>query len=79
MSEEGNRERFAREVETRNCLIKQGYEISEPPSEQAWLEQINAGADGVWLPYWEVLNTGITKTEEAALKEICPDPADRFY
>jgi hypothetical protein len=80
MSERAIRERYALEVQTRECLIGQGYDISEPPSEQTWVEQFSNSSKGLWLPYWEIftqskLNAGAV----AALKVKCPDPGERFY
>jgi hypothetical protein len=80
MSDRAIRERYALEVQTRECLIGQGYDISEPPSEQTWVEQFSNSSKGLWLPYWEIftqskLNAGAV----AALKVKCPDPGERFY
>lgn len=81
MSERAIRERYALEVEARFCLIELGYAISEPPSEQAWVEQFNGGeGELLWLPYAEVFaQANITQSEEAELKTACPDPASRVY
>jgi hypothetical protein len=80
MSDRAIRERYALEVETRQCLIEHGFVISEPPSEQTWVEQFVNGGTGLWLPYWEVFNQSTTTAkDEAALKLDCPDPGDRFY
>lgn len=80
MSDRAIRERYALELKTRECLIGQGYDISEPPSEQTWVEQFRDSAKGLWLPYWEVFNQSkLGPAAVAALQVKCPDPANRFY
>jgi hypothetical protein len=80
MSERAIRERYALEVQTRECLIGQGYDISEPPSEQTWVEQFSNSSKGLWLPYWEIfIQSKLNAGAVAALKVKCPDPGERFY
>lgn len=81
MSDRAIRERYGYELETRDCLITRGYTISEAPSEQAWLDAFHGtGSSTLWLPYFELFTqNNITAEEEARLKQLCPDPADRFY
>lgn len=77
MSDRAIRERYGYELKTRQCLITQGYSISEPPSVEVWLEQFKNPQDGLWLPYAEVGAVGVGASQE--LRSACPDPADRFY
>lgn len=80
MSDSAIRERYALELKTRDCLIAQGYTISDPPSEQVWIEAFTSNPSELWLPYFEVFTqTQVGAAEEAELKTICPDPGDRFY
>jgi hypothetical protein len=80
MSDSAIRERYALELKTRDCLITQGYTISDPPSEQVWIEAFTSSSSKLWLPYFEVFTqTQISAAEEADLKTVCPDPGDRFY
>lgn len=80
MSEANWRERFQLELKTRSCLIAQGFSISEPPSEQLWVESAQAMAADLWLPYAEISQIqGLKQADLAALLQACPDPGDRFY
>lgn len=80
MTERAIRERYGYEVQTRECLVAAGYQISEPPSEDAWVAAFLSSADGLWLPYYEVYTQQpVGQAEESSLRERCPDPADRFY
>ncbi|MCD1570799.1 hypothetical protein [Agromyces mediolanus] len=80
MTDSAIRERYAREVEARDCLIAQGYSVSEPPSEQVWVETFTSDPASLWLPYFEVFTQAqLSASEEKQLKRACPDPGDRFY
>jgi len=80
VTEKSLRERYALEVENRECLMGEGYTISEPPSVDVWIDQINGSSADVWLPYYEVLTSSDVNTGNlAALYEKCPDPAQRIY
>lgn len=80
MSDRAIRERYGDELKTRECLIAQGYDISEPPSEQAYVEWFTGITDDLWDPYWEVISeTNTSEADLVALKQKCPDPAARHY
>lgn len=79
-SDEQIRARYAAEVELRDCLIAEGYQISEPPSEATWVEAFGGSSPSLWLPYFEVYTqTGLSGEEEAQLKQRCPDPAESTF
>lgn len=79
-SDRALREQYGYELKLRQCLIAQGYDISEPPSEQTWVEWVNGTTVGMWSPYWEVITeTNISEADLAALKVICPEPGVRYY
>jgi hypothetical protein len=42
---------YLRMLDTRECLIAQGYEIAEPPSKDVWIEQPSP-----WNPYETILS-----------------------
>ncbi|QAV70704.1 hypothetical protein ESZ53_09810 [Salinibacterium sp. UTAS2018] len=82
MSERAIRERYSLELEARLCLMQQGYEISEPPSEQAWVEQFagDISASPLWLPYFEIItDPAVSQATLAELRVACPGPANRVY
>ncbi|BDZ54712.1 hypothetical protein GCM10025870_17850 [Agromyces marinus] len=75
-TEDDMRERYVFELETRKCLMAQGYPISEPPSVEKYIEQNQTGE--LWMPYSE-LPASLKQAEYKRLREVCPDPAYRFY
>jgi len=78
VTEKSLRERYDLEVENRECLMDAGYTISEPPSVDVWIDQVNGRSAGVWLPYGEVMaSSTFDSTKLSALYEACPDPAMR--
>ena len=58
---------YARTLDTRDCLVAHGVVVSEPPSEDAWIEAIKTGTD-VWAPFNDV--TG-SDEEFYELFEVC--------
>ncbi|MCM3658579.1 hypothetical protein M3147_15085 [Agromyces mediolanus] len=75
MTESAIRERYAREVGTRDCLIAQGYSISDPPSEQVWVETFTSDPASLWLPYFEVFTQAqLSASDEAQLKAKAQTP-----
>jgi hypothetical protein len=59
---------YARTLDTRDCLVAQGVKVSEPPSEDAWIEAIRAGDATVWAPFDDVQGTD---DEFYALFDVC--------
>lgn len=79
VTEDSLRERYALEVETRECLIDEGYTIAEPPSVDVWIDQMNHLDENVWLPYGEIqFSSTFDSTKLPELYEKCPDPATRI-
>lgn len=58
-------------VETKACLEGLGYDIPEPPSPEAFLDQWRSET-GPWHPYESLGLLG--PTEFAAVEEACPQP-----
>ncbi|MFC8596881.1 hypothetical protein [Isoptericola sp. NPDC057191] len=80
VTEDSLRERYALEVETRSCLMDEGYTIAEPPSVDVWIDQMNHPDGDVWLPYAELqFSSTFDSTKLPELYEKCPDPAQRIY
>lgn len=74
------KQRYGYEVEAAECLRALGYSISEPPSEAAWVDAFLTSAQGLWLPYAEVYaQAAVGAEDDIALKQQCPDPAERIY
>lgn len=64
---------YARMLDVRACLIAQGRELPEAPSEEAWIEQAATGLP--WNPYQVLVDPEaprIPDTELAALMQTCP-------
>lgn len=59
---------YARTLDTRDCLVAHGVVVSEPPSEDAWIEAIKTGSADVWAPFNDV--TG-SDEEFYELFDIC--------
>lgn len=66
LSEAELREQYALLLAARDCLIAAGFEVSEPQSEDAFVESYYSG--GAWNPYNDIL-IGF----ERAIEE-CPQP-----
>jgi hypothetical protein len=50
------------------CLADEGYQVSDPPSEQTYLEEF--GTPGAWIPYAEISPS--SAEELARLGDACP-------
>jgi hypothetical protein len=68
------REEYRLEVATAECLRKLGYEISDPPSEDVFVETFE---DPAWLAYGE-LPADMPPGEWERVNEECPQPADQL-
>ncbi len=58
-------------LETKACLETEGYDISEPPSEDAFVESYDTGP---WSPYLDIPD--VSETEWERLNRECPQPGD---
>ena len=77
---------YDRMLEVRECLIHEGYDISEPPSKDVWVDAANnPTADNVnnlFSPYSGLGTTDpniswsidVSSDELARLNEVCPQP-----
>lgn len=71
---------YARMLDVRACLVAQGHEIPEAPSEESWIEQ--ASSDVPWNPYLVLTEPGATTISDedlAALMEACPQSGQGMY
>jgi hypothetical protein len=66
---------YRRDVDTMRCLRNEGFDVADPPSEDAYVESRLATVppDDLWVPYddpalQDVLGTG----DAAALERTCP-------
>lgn len=44
-------EEYERVLDVRDCVIAQGYEIPEPPSQAAWVQAAQSASEVPWSPY----------------------------
>lgn len=58
-------------LESKRCLEDLGYEISDPPSEDAFVESYTTGP---WHPYSDVPD--VSEAEWERLNRECPQPGD---
>lgn len=64
---------YQRMLQVRECVLAQGYEVGEAPSEETWKEQAASGT--AWSAYQELIGPGVTRIPDAdlrALMEACP-------
>lgn len=70
LNESQVRDQYRLLVSARDCLIALGYSISEPPSEEVFVETWSTGP---WSPYAEVID--VANSEEwVELNQECPQP-----
>lgn len=72
---------YQRAIEVRACLIAQGYDLPEAPSEQAWIELMKGG--GYWSPYNDIHEAkgfeGTSDAERLELTSKCPQTASTGF
>lgn len=56
-------------LDTRDCLVAHGVVVSEPPSQDAWIEDLRSGSADVWAPFNDV--TG-SQSDFYELFDLCP-------
>jgi hypothetical protein len=61
-------------VEAKKCLEGEGLTISEPPSEQKFIDDY--GTDATWLPWAEVGASLAKSGQLQSMLEKCPDPTN---
>ena len=71
MSSVEARKFFADLLVTAACLEREGYEVESPPSEETFLDSLDAGAP-VWHPYMSIGN--LPDAEWLRINEVCPQP-----
>lgn len=74
MSTEQIKETYQRELEARDCLIRRGYDVEAPPSEQAYVDHF---FDDRWMAYSSagIGQSAMDDDDWRALNEACPQPA----
>ncbi|MDR2973637.1 MAG: hypothetical protein LBV00_02825 [Propionibacteriaceae bacterium] len=72
------RVKYRHALDTRDCLVAQGYHPTEPPSEDAWVDDGMSGSGDLWNPFediiWQFLH-GQIKLDEKTYYELyatCP-------
>jgi hypothetical protein len=76
-SEEEAVEIYAMYLESAECVEALGYEVAEPPSEEAWVEHFLAGTPPGWDPYDPNL-WGTQLEENIDFYAECPHPLDTW-
>lgn len=61
---------YAELLEVADCVRSEGYEVSDPPSERAFVEALVSKPIPIWHPYYAVSNMG--KSAADALEQACP-------
>lgn len=70
-------EEYGRMIETRVCLVSQGFPIPEPPSEEVWVEHFKQLDRNIFLPYFELdklITAGsvdLTEQQLGELQNVC--------
>ena len=70
MTEDGARSQYAALIQSKACLEKLGYSISDPPSETKFVDDYLGGQEP-WSPFSEVPDLG-AKWDE--VNKTCPQP-----
>ena len=70
MTEDGARSQYAALIQSKACLEKLGYSISDPPSETKFVDDYLGGQEP-WSPFSEVADLG-AKWDE--VNKTCPQP-----
>lgn len=75
------RERYTMDLDTWQCLRQQGFELEQPPTEEAYVEQMlavyrgeGAGPAATWYPYEEWQLRSLTGPELEEMELTCPLP-----
>ncbi|PFG34173.1 hypothetical protein ATL42_2077 [Sanguibacter antarcticus] len=68
---------YGRQVQTRECLVAQGYTMATPPSKEAYVEAALTGdsnSTAAWSPYLDSAFEKLAESEYNRLQEECPEP-----
>ena len=60
---------YEAQLDTRDCLLREGFSLPEPPSEQVFLESV-----GAWSPYVALPDTALSSGFDELMKR-CPQPS----
>lgn len=78
LSELGDEAAYGRMLDTRACLINEGYDIPEAPSQEVWMESVSSGSSDSFNPYSVFIPTsssyiaGVSFEELSRLNQVCP-------
>lgn len=84
MTDEQVRQWFAYEVDRFHCFAAHGVDVTPPPSEDSWVDDVframrSGSASGYWMPSWDdaaAIAAGLGSVEWEHLRTVtCPDPA----
>lgn len=62
---------YDKTVDTKRCLERLGYSITEPPSREAWIESYDSPG-GPWLPHAQL--PPMSEAEWERVNRACPQP-----
>lgn len=65
---------FDRLVAAAQCLRGLGYQVSDPPSRQSYVETLVNGELPDWAPYSELIEMGLSFAELEEADAACPQP-----
>lgn len=65
---------FDRLVAAAQCLRGLGYQVSDPPSKQSYVETLVNGELPDWAPYSELIEMGLSFAELEEADAACPQP-----
>ena len=60
-------------LDTRACLVAHGLDMAPPPSEDAWLDAVQAGTNA-WHPYDDPSLNALSMAQQDELWALCPQP-----
>ncbi|QDW61379.1 hypothetical protein [Oerskovia sp. KBS0722] len=66
---------YSRQLDVARCLEHEGHEVSEPPTEDAYVESAgDPESPNNWSPYDAISSSAITEPEFNELYKKCPEP-----
>ncbi|MEY2848004.1 MAG: hypothetical protein RI885_669 [Actinomycetota bacterium] len=62
---------YDQQVSTSDCLEALGFDIPDPPTKQAWVEQVlqSSGSSDTWYPY-----NYLEAEDQVSASQKCPEP-----
>lgn len=64
---------YAYNLTLKGCLEAEGFEISDPPSLETYIDSyMNPASEGAWAPYNDISLSGVGSARWEELNRICP-------